>query len=79
MLSRNLPAWRYIVLVLSCAAAFGLVYFNSADYKKPLTRTQRVWNSICLWTLLLLFGIVETSAHFYSEPNMGDAGGVMDF
>ena len=70
MLSGNLPAWRYAVLLLSCVAAFVSGYLNLMDYKKPLTKTQKIWNSVSLWTLIVLMSIVEYSTHFYTDPNM---------
>ena len=77
MLSANLPAWRYAVLLLSCVAAFVSGYLNVIDYKKPLTKTQRILNSVSVWTLIVLMSIVLYSTHFYSDPSM-DTTGYMD-
>jgi len=77
MLSANLPAWRYAVLLLSCVAAFGSGYFDAISYKKPLTKTQQIMNSVSVWTLIVLMSIVQYSTHFYSDPTM-DSVGYMD-
>lgn len=77
MLSANLPAWRYAVLLLSCVAAAVSGYLNVIDYKKPLTKTQRILNSVSVWTLITLMTIVQYSTHFYSDPSM-DTTGYMD-
>ena len=70
MLSANLPAWRYAVLLLGCVAAFVSGYLNVIDYKKPLTKTQRILNSVSVWTLIVLMGIIQYSTHFYTDPTM---------
>ena len=70
MLSGNLPAWRYAVLLLSCVAAFVSGYLNVIDYKKPLTKTQRIMNSVSVWTLITSMSIVLYSTHFFTDPNM---------
>ena len=70
MLHANLPAWRYAVLLLSCVAAFVSGYLNAIDYKKPLTKTQRIMNSVSVWTLIALLAVVQTSTNFYTDPSM---------
>jgi hypothetical protein len=70
MLSGNLPAWRYVVLVLSCVAAAICGYLNVIEYKKPLTKTQRIVNSVSVFSLIVFLGALQASTHFYSDPGM---------
>ena len=78
MLSAGLPAWKYVVLVLSCISAFGLGYFNVLDYTHPLTKKQRIWNSACLWSFLVFTAIVVSNPGFYSKVDPGEVE-PMDF
>jgi hypothetical protein len=66
MMSTDLPAWKFVVLALLCVASFGVGYFNVLEYTKPLTKKQRIWNSTCLFSILVLFGIVLSSTGFFS-------------
>ena len=77
MLSGNLPAWRYVVLLLSCVAAAICGYLNVIDYKKPLTKTQQIMNSVSVLTLIVLLAVLQASTHFYSDPGI-DTTGYMD-
>lgn len=66
MLPADLPVWKYVVSALLCVAAFGVGYFNVLEYMQPLTKKQRIWNSMCLLSILVLFGIVLSSTGFFS-------------
>lgn len=66
MLTRDLPIWKYVVLVLTCASVSGLSYFNALDYTQSLTQKQRILNSVCLCVFVLLATIIIASTGFYS-------------